>query len=96
MFRDEAVKLWNRFSKNGFDTNTVLTYSLISELSGLSIETVRRQAIKLQNNNWVYYSKRNGIKFQPSEDNNKFLVDNFNAKVIKSFGHLLDVIEKKK
>ena len=52
--------------------------------------------MKLQNNNWVQYSKRNGIKFQPSEDNNKFLVDNFNAKVIKSFGHLLDVIEKKK
>ena len=96
VFRDEAVKLWNRFSKNGFDTNTVLTYSLISELSGLSIETVRRQAIKLQNNHWISYSKRNGIKFQPSEDNNKFLVDNFNAKVIKSFGHLLDVIEKKK
>jgi len=96
MFRDEAINLWNKFSKDGFETNTVLTYSLISELTGLSIETVRRQTIKLQNNNWIWYSKRKGIKFQPSEDNNKFLVDNFNAKVIEGFGHLLDVIEEKK
>jgi hypothetical protein len=52
--------------------------------------------MKLQNNNWVQYSKRNGIKFQPSEENNKFLVDHFNAKEIKTFGRLLDIIEQKK
>jgi hypothetical protein len=96
MFREEAVELWNKFGKIGFDTNTVLTYTLVSELTGLSIETVRRQVMKLQNNNWVQYSKRKGIKFQPSEENNKFLVDHFNAKEIKTFGHLLDIIEQKK
>ena len=96
MFRDEAVKLWNKFGKIGFDTNTVLTYTLVSELTGLSIETVRRQVMKLQNNNWVQYSKRNGIKFQPSEENNKFLVDHFNAKEVETFGNLLDIIEQKK
>ena len=96
MYRDEAVKLWNKFGKTGFDTNTVLTYTLVSELTGLSIETVRRQVIKLQNNNWVQYSKRKGITFQPSEDNNNFLINHFSAKVIKAFGHLLDIIEQKK
>ena len=96
MYRDEAVKLWNKFGKTGFDTNTVLTYTLVSELTGLSIETVRRQVIKLQNNNWVQYSKRKGITFQPSEDNNNFLINHFSAKVIEAFGHLLDIIEQKK
>ena len=96
MYRDEAVKLWNKFGKTGFDTNTVLTYTLVSELTGLSIETVRRQVIKLQNNNWVQYSKRKGITFQPSEDNNNFLTNHFSAKVIEAFGHLLDIIEQKK
>jgi len=96
MFRDEAVKLWNKFGKIGFDTNTVLTYTLVSELTGLSIETVRRQVMKLQNNNWVYYSKRKGITLQPSEENNKFLVDHFNAKEVETFGNLLDIIEQKK
>ena len=96
MYRDEAVKLWNKFGKTGFDTNTVLTYTLVSELTGLSIETVRRQVIKLQNNNWVQYSKRKGITFQPSEDNNNFLINYFSAKVIEAFGHLLDIIKQKK
>jgi hypothetical protein len=96
MFRDEAVELWNKFGKIGFNTNTVLTYTLVSELTGLSIETVRRQVIKLQNNNWVQYSKRKGIIFQPSEDNNNFLINHFSAKVIQDFGSLLDIIEQKK
>ena len=58
MFRDEAVELWNKFGKIGFETNTVLTYTLVSELTSLSIETVRRQVMRLQNNNWVHYSKK--------------------------------------
>ena len=38
--RDGAVKLWLKFSKTGFETTSVLTYSLISELIILSIKTV--------------------------------------------------------
>ena len=57
-FRDDAVQLWYKFSKTGFETNTVLTYTLISELTSLSIETVRRQVKKLEDNNWVSYSKK--------------------------------------
>ena len=75
-FRDDAVQLWLKFSKSGFETNTVLTYTLISELTSLSIETVRRQVKKLQSNNWVSYSKKEGVKFNPSDDNNQFLTDN--------------------
>ena len=52
-FRDDAVQLWYKFSKAGFETNTVLTYTLISELTSLSIETVRRQVKKLEDNNLV-------------------------------------------
>lgn len=95
-YRDEVVDLWKRFGKEGFNTNTILTYTLVSELTGLSIETIRRQVTKLKNNNWVAYSKKNGIKLEPSQENNKFLADVFNEREVDNFGALLNVIEKKK
>ncbi len=95
-FRDDAVQLWLKFSRSGFETNTVLTYTLISELTSLSIETVRRQVKKLQSNNWVSYSKKDGVKFNPSEVNNKFLTDNFNVSEVENLGNFLDIIEKRR
>ena len=94
--RDEAVELWYKFSKEGFETNTVLTYTLISQLTSLSIETVRRQVKKLEMTNWVTYSKKTGVKLQPSEENNKYLADNFNAAEVKNLANFLDIIEKRK
>ena len=95
-FRDDAVQLWLKFSRSGFKTNTVLTYTLISELTSLSIETVRRQVKKLQSNKWVSYSKKEGVKFNPSDDNNKFLTDNFNVSEVENLGHFLDVLAKRR
>ena len=95
-FRDDAVQLWLKFSRSGFDTNTVLTYTLISELTSLSIETVRRQVKKLQSNKWVSYSKKEGVKYNPSDDNNKFLTDNFNVSEVENLGNFLDIIDKRR
>ena len=95
-FRDDAVQLWLKFSRSGFETNTVLTYTLISELTSLSIETVRRQVKKLQSNNWVSYSKKEGVKFNPSDENNKFLTDNFNVSEVENLGNFLDIIDKRR
>ena len=95
-FRDDAVQLWLKFSRSGFKTNTVLTYTLISELTSLSIETVRRQVKKLQSNKWVSYSKKEGVKFNPSNENNKFLTDNFNVSEVENLGHFLDVLDKRR
>ena len=47
--RDNAVKLWFQISKAELKSSSVLTYSLISELTSLSIETVRRQIKKVNN-----------------------------------------------
>ena len=94
--RDEAVELWFKLTKIGFKTRSVLTYTLISSLTSLSIETVRRQVKKLQENKWVYYSKKEGVKFRPSEGNNKFLTEVFNQKEVRDFGRLLDIVEKQK
>ena len=94
--RDEAVQLWFQLTKTGFKTRSVLTYSLISSLTSLSIETVRRHVKKLEKNSWVFYSKKEGVKFSPSEENNKFLADIFNAKEVKDLGRFLDIIEKQK
>ncbi len=93
-FRDDAVSLWLKFSVSGFETKTILTYTLISELTSLSVETVRRQVKKLQSKNWVSYSKKEGVKFNPSKENNKFLTENFNVLEVKNLGNFLDIIEK--
>jgi len=94
--RDDAVKLWFKLTITGFKTRTKLTYSLISLLTSLSIETVRRHVKKLEDNKWVHYSKKEGVKYSPSEQNNKFLADIFNHKEVKDLGRFLDVIEKQK
>ena len=95
-FRDDAVKLWYKFSKAGFETNTVLTYTLISELTSLSIETVRRQVKKLEDNNWVSYSKKNGVILNPSKENNDYLTNIFNVKEVQNLGYFLDLLEKRR
>ena len=94
--RNEAVDLWFKFCKTGFESNTTLSYTLISELTSLSIETVRRQVKKLEQNNWVSYSKKEGVRYSASEENNKYLADTFNFKEVQNFGKLLDLIDKNK
>ena len=95
-FRDDAVQLWLKFSRSGFKTNTVLTYTLISELTSLSIETVRRQVKKLEDNNWVSYSKKNGVILNPSKENNDYLTNIFNVKEVQNLGYFLDILDKRR
>ena len=92
--RSEAVKLWFKISKAELESSTVLTYSLISELTSLSIETVRRQVKKLEENNWVSYSKKKGVILNSSEKNIEYLVHTFNKNEVKDLGRFMDVICK--
>ena len=92
--RDQAVELWFKYSKTGFDTSTVLTYSLIAELTNLSIETVRRQVKKLETTNWVTYSKSKGVNLNASQENNQYLANVFNVKEVQNLGKFMDVICK--
>ena len=92
--RDQAVQLWYKYSKTGFDTSTVLTYSLIAELTNLSIETVRRQVKKLESKNWVTYSKNKGVELNASPKNNEYLANVFNVKEVQNLGKFMDIICK--
>ena len=92
--RDQAVELWFKYSKTGFDTSTVLTYSLIAELTNLSIETVRRQVKKLETTNWVTYSKSKGVNLNASQENNEYLANVFNVKEVQNLGKFMDIICK--
>ena len=92
--RDQAVELWFKYSKTGFDTSTVLTYSLIAELTNLSIETVRRQVKKLEITNWVTYSKNKGVNLNASQKNNEYLANVFNVKEVQNLGKFMDIICK--
>ena len=94
-YEDNVIKLWEKFGKEGFNNKTVLTYTLVSDLTGLSIETVRRQILKLKEGKWVDYSVKSGIVLKPSEQNNKLLTDVFNSEEVEAFDSFVDIIENK-
>ena len=95
-YGDNVITLWEKFGKEGFNFKSVLTYTLVSDLTGLSIETVRRQVFKLRKGKWVDYSVKFGIILTPNEQNNKLLTDVFNAKEVETFGSFLDIVEKRR
>ncbi|HBP60856.1 MAG TPA: hypothetical protein DD668_14865, partial [Alphaproteobacteria bacterium] len=52
-----------------------LTYALISELTGLDKETVRRNVKTLEENGWGTTSRMAGIRFSASEEMNAQLIE---------------------
>ena len=96
MEREEVRTKWFEHSKYGNDDKKKLSYSLVSELSGLSIETIRRHVKKMIDNGWVTYSKREGIEFRATEENMKNLADKLNVKEVSLLSRFLAKIEKLK
>jgi len=92
--RKNFVKSWEGSSKSKTKPNKKLTYSLVSELTGLSIETIRRQVKKLIDERWVTYSKKEGIIYMPHIDKAKEMTENLNPKEIDRFVNLLSNIDK--
>ena len=92
--RKNFVKSWEGSSKSKTKPNKKLTYSLVSELTGLSIETIRRQVKKLIKDGWVTYTKKEGIIYMPHIDKAKEITEYLNPKEIDRFVNLLSNIDK--
>ncbi len=92
--RKNFVKSWEASAKSKTKPDKKLTYSLVSELTGLSIETIRRQVKKLINEGWVSYTKKEGIIYTPNIDKAKEMTENLNPKEIDRFVNLLSNIDK--
>ena len=92
--RKNFVKSWEASAKSKTNPDKKLTYSLVSELTGLSIETIRRQVKKLINDGWVTYSKKEGIIYMPHIEKAKKMTENLNPKEIERFVNLLSNIDK--
>ena len=92
--RKNFVKSWEASAKSARKPDKKLTYSLVSELTGLSIETIRRQVKKLINDGWVSYTKKEGITYTPNIDKAKEMTENLNPKEIDRFVNLLSNIDK--
>ena len=92
--RKNFVKSWEGSSKSKTKPNKKLTYSLVSELTGLSIETIRRQVKKLIKDKWVTYTKKEGIIYMPHIDKAKEMTEYLNPKEIDRFVNLLSNIDK--
>ena len=94
--REEVRMKWFEDSRHGNSDKKKLSYSLVSELSGLSIETIRRHVKKMIDNGWVTYSKREGIVFRATEKNMKNLADKLNVMEVSMLSRFLAKIEKLK
>ena len=92
--RKNFVKSWEGSAKSKTKPNKKLTYSLVSELTGLSIETIRRQVKKLINDGWVTYTKKEGIIYMPHIEKAKEMTEKLNPKEIDRFVNLLSNIDK--
>ncbi len=93
--RTSLVSKWIK-TTNSKNNKYILTYTLISELTGLHLETVRRHVKKLEKLEWVKYSRKKGVEYLASEKNNKILTEEFNPKETKLVLDFLDFIDKLK
>ncbi len=94
--RTSLAKNWLKKNESNHSNKYILTYTLISELAGLHLETVRRHVKRLEKLNWVRYSRKNGVEFHANEENNKFLTEVFNPKETKLVLSFLENIAKMK
>ena len=88
----KTLDYWN----NSFGTNfssKKLTLTLLSDLSAIPLETVRRRVTHLEKKRWVKYTAYTGVIYSPSEENNNLIVEINNSE--KEFqANYLNVYEK--
>ena len=90
----KALHYWNNSFGVNFSTKK-LTLTLLSELSAIPLETVRRRVIQLEKLNWVKYSPKTGVVYSPSEENNNLIVE-INEKEKEMQANYLNIYEKAK
>ena len=67
---EEIREQWESGNKNkNSDMPRKLSYSAISDITGIDKETVRRSVKKLAEQEWVSVDKKTGIHYQPSASN---------------------------
>ena len=93
---EESRQKWFHDSKYGSSNKMKLSYTLVSELSGLSVETIRRHVKKMINDGWVSYNKKNGIQFRATEENFRNLADNLNIQEVKLLARFLAKVNQLK
>ena len=70
---------------------------MLSELSPIPLETVRRRIIQIEKLNWVKYSPKTGVVYSPSEENNNLIVEeNSNITIVDFKDNILKLSHGKK
>ena len=92
--RTSLVKNWLKENVSNHSNKYVLTYTLISELTGLHLETVRRHVKRLEKLEWVKYTKEKGVEYFANKENNRILTEEFNPKETTLVLNFLNFIDK--
>ena len=75
-------------------SNKKLTYALISDLTGLDKETVRRNVKMLEKQGFVSADRKTGVMFTPTPENNDRLVNDLNVKIIDLVKHFAGTLAR--
>ena len=62
----KVLDYWNNSFGKNFSSKK-LTLTLLSELSGIPLETVRRRVIQLERKNWIKYNAKTGVIYSPNK-----------------------------
>ena len=75
-------------------SNKKLTYALISDLTGLDKETVRRNVKMLERDGFLSADRKTGVMFTPTPENNDRLVNDLNVKIMALVKHFAGTLAK--
>ena len=88
----KTLEYWNKSFGTNFSSKK-LTLTLLSDLSAIPLETVRRRVMHLVKKRWVKYTPKTGVIYSPNEENNNLIVEINNSE--KEFqANYLNVYEK--
>ena len=75
-------------------SNKKLTYALISDLTGLDKETVRRNVKMLERDGFLSADRKTGVMFTPTPENNDRLVNDLNVKIMELVKHFVGTLSR--
>ena len=91
---EKTLEYWNKSFGTNFSSKK-LTLTLLSDLSAIPLETVRRRVSNLEKKKWLKYTPNNGVIYSPSEENNNLIVE-INEKEKEMQANYLNIYEKAK
>lgn len=91
---EATIDSWFASQTGITSSNKKLTYALISDLTGLDKETVRRNVKMLERDGFLSADRKTGVMFTPTPENNDRLVNDLNVKIMELVKHFVGTLSR--